>query len=393
MVAILSAVAIPVGRYMPGDGARGGTYETDCLVRVAAQAMREVGVSGKDIDSVILTMNPPNTQQVGFSAHFASRLGLQCRGQMSEVMNLGISGGLAFDQGVNDILLGRADIVLVGGVLYQSAIKGHVGMEQGIRSVGDVEFQSPFGFTPISWYALDAARYMHDFDLTPDDLAHVAVKSRRWARDNDVAQFREDLTFDEVMASDMIVDPLRLHDIPQRADGAVCFLLARDEIVADSRKPVVRVAARGFAHDGHHQVGDHPHDMTSFPAAQQACTRSLADWGRSLQDIDLFELYAPCSITELIVMESIGLSARGQAKHDLLQGRTSLGGDLPVNSSGGCLSRGHPPALTPLYGLYEIWQQLSQQAGKRQIQNAQSGFHICELGNYNAALAHIMEVA
>lgn len=393
MVGILSAAALPVGRYMPGDGARSGTYETDSLLRVAAQAMKQAGITGRDIDSVMLTMNPPNTQQVGFSVHLAARLGIQAKGQLSEVMNLGISGGLAFDQGVNDILLGHADVVLVGGVLYQSAIKGHVGMEQGIRSVGDVEFQAPFGFTPISWYALDAARYMYDYGLTPEELAHVALKSRRWAEKNPLAQFRSELTLDEVMASELIVDPLRLHDIPQRADGAICFLLARDEIVAQSNIPQIRVAARGFAHDGHHQIGDHPHNMTFFPAAQLACQRSLENWGHQLGDLDLFELYAPCSITELIVMESIGLSEAGRAKSDLLSGRTAQGGDLPVNSSGGCLSRGHPPALTPLYGLYEIWEQLAHRSGDRQIKDARTGFHICELGNYNAALAHILEAA
>lgn len=393
MTSILSAVALPVGRYMPGEGARGGTYETDCLMRVCREAIMAAGVSADDIDSLVVTINPPNTQQVGFSAHLAARLGLQCSGQISEIMNLGISGGLAFDQAYGDIELGRAQIAMVAGVLYQSAIKGHVGMEQGIRSVGDVEFQSPFGFTPISWYALDAARYMYEHALTGEELAHVAVKSRDWARDNPIAQFREAITLEDVLASEFIADPLRLHDIPQRADGAICFILARDDIARAQVDHPVRVASRGFGHDGRHQMGDHPHDMTQFTAAKLSTDRALEMAGCALNDIDIYELYAPCSITELIVMESIGLSAPGQSKHALLDGRTSMGGDLPINTSGGCLSRGHPPALTGLYGLYELWEQLNGRSGTRQVAHAQRGLHICELGNYNAALAHILEVS
>ena len=82
---------------------------------------------------------------------------------------------------------------------------------------------------------------------------------------------------------------------------------------------------------------------------------------------------------------------RGYGAAAAREGRTGPGGDRPLNTSGGCLARGHPPSLTALYGLLELREQLLGRAGVRQLQSVQRGLHICELGNYNAALAHVVE--
>ena len=393
MAMIVGAHALPVGRMMPGDGATGGVFEAERLTPVILAALRDAGLEPKDVGSAIFTANPPSTPQFGFSVYMSSRLGLKCTGTLAETMNLGISGSLAFDQACAEVDLGRADIAIVAGIQYQTAIKGHEGMEQGVRSTGDADYQAPFGFTPISWYGLDAARYMYETGLSRAELAAIPVKSRQWSASNPVAQFKDALTEQEVVESGLIVDPLRLHDIPQRADGAICMVLASDEIARGMGQDRVRVAARGFAHDGHHQMSDEPHDMTDFPAARGAVNAALEAASINLTDIDLHEIYAPCSITEILAAEAIGLFKRGGAGPATLEGRTAPGGDVPINTSGGCLARGHPPLLTGLYGLYELWEQLRGAAGARQVTNAQRGLHISELGNYNASMAHILEAA
>ena len=194
-----------------------------------------------------------------------------------------------------------------------------------------------------------------------------------------------------MLASPYIVDPLRLYDIPQRADGAICLVVASDAVATEIGKNDVGVKSRGFYHDGLHQMDDEPHDMTDFPAARQAVSNALEQASLQLSDIDLFELYAPCSITEILVAESIGLFKRNHTAAATREGRTSPGGDVMLNTSGGCLGRGHPPALTGMYGIYELWQQFSGTAGNRQVEKASLGLHACELGNYNAALVHILE--
>lgn len=391
MAAIIGAHALPVGSLMPGDGATGGVFEAERLTPVILAALNNAGVNAEDVGSAIFAANPPSTAQIGFSAYMAARLGLKCSGQLSEVMNMGISGGLAFDHAVADVDSGRADIAIAAGVLYQSAIKGHEGMEQGIRVVGDVDWQAPFGFTPISWYALDAARYLYETDATEAGLAEIAVKSRRWSSMNPLSQLPDLLTVDDVLSSAYIVDPLHLYDIPQRADGAVCLVVASDAAAKELRQANVSVISRGFCHDGYHQMDDEPHDMTDFPAARQAVDNALSSTRRKLNDIDLYELYAPCSITEVLVSEAIGLFERGDSIGACKEGRTSPGGDIMLNTSGGCLGRGHPPAITGMYGIYELWEQLTGRAGPRQVSGAQTGLHACELGNYNAALVHVLE--
>jgi acetyl-CoA acetyltransferase len=367
--------------------------EHDILSEVAADAMADAGVGPADIDAAIFTQNPPTTRQLGFGTFMTAQLGLKCCGLVSEVGQLGLTGGLAFDQAVAQVQLGQADYALALGVVRQSLGDMNVALDFGIRAVGDVNFQAPFAIPPIGWYALDCARYMHEHGATRADIAAVAVKSRRHAQLNELAQFRRPLSIEEVLAQRPIVEPLGLLEVPARADGAICLVVCSEEAAKESGRPYVTVSGRGFYHEGYHQIGDHPHSMTSFPSARQAVNSALDEAGVVLTDVDLAELYAPCTITEVLVTEAIGLFDAGEGCKGLLAGETSLGGRIPVNTSGGCLSRGHPPQLTGLYGLLELREQLLGRAGERQVAGAGIGLHTCELGNYNATLAHVLEAA
>jgi acetyl-CoA acetyltransferase len=153
----------------------------------------------------------------------------------------------------------------------------------------------------------------------------------------------------------------------------------------------VRLRARAFRHDGHHQIGDRPHDITAYPALREAAAAAFDEAGIRREDVDVTELYAPCSITEVLATEALGWFARGAGAAAAAQGQTSLGGKIPVNTSGGCLSRGHPPVLTALYGIVELREQLLGRAGARQVKDARLALATCEGGNYNTTLVHILE--
>lgn len=390
-IAIVGAAALPVGRLTPKDQSTPAGLEHDHLVAVANAAIKDAGVTNANVGSAIFTQNPPTTRQLGFGTFMTAQLGLRCTGLVTEVSQLGITGGVAFDQAMAQVQLGQSDFALALGVVIQSNGDPRAAMDNGIRAVGDVNFQSPFGIPPIGWYALDAARYMHETGLTRRDMAQVAVKSRYHASLNPLAQFRKPLTLDEVLSQRPIVEPLGLLEVPARADGAICLVVCTTEQARELQRPYVTIKGRGFYHEGYHQIGEHPHDITAFPSARKSADTALAQAGVSLADIDLFELYAPCTITELLVSESLGLYPKGASVKALLDGDTRIDGSRPINSSGGCLSRGHPPQITALYGLYELREQLLGRAGKRQVSGAKLGFHTCELGNYNAALTHILE--
>ena len=390
-VAILAASATPVGRLTAKPPALSDGLEQDILSPLVASALNSAGVDRLQVDTAVFTHNPPTTRQLGFATFMAAQLGLQCSGQLCEVSQMGTTGGNAFDIAANDILLGRARFALALGIVRQSDGDPAMAMNNGLRTVGDVDFQSPVGIPPIGWYALDAARYMHDTGHSRADIAQVAIKSRNNAILNELAQFRLPLTLDEVLQARPIVEPLGLLEVPARADGAICLLLCSEETAAASGKPYVVVSGRGFSHEGNHQIGDQPHDMTAFPAATAASRSALASAGLELADIDVAELYAPCTITEVLVSEAIGFADKGKGVDILLSGDTAIDGRIPINTSGGCLSRGHPPQITALYGLLELREQLLGDAGKRQVSGARIGMHCCELGNYNAALVHILE--
>jgi acetyl-CoA acetyltransferase len=390
-VAIIGAAAAPVGRYARPYGARPAISEQDLLSTTAFKALEQAGVPAEDVDTAVFTMVSPDTRQLGFATHMASRLGLRCRGQLSQVMEMGITGGLAFDQAAGDIQLGRARVALALGAAYTTGGDPADGMLTGLRVVGDADFQAPFGATPIAWYAMDAQRYMHETGSTREQIATVAVKSRQAAMQNPLAQFRDPLSMQQVLAARQVVEPLGLYEVPAMADGAACLVLASEDVARATGRPYVTVRGRGFCHDGHHQIGATPHDITAFESLREAGPAALSDAAISLSDIDVAEVYAPCTITEVLATEALGWFARGEGAIAASSGRTALGGDVPINTSGGCLSRGHPPALTALYGLLEVREQLLGLSGDRQISGARLALTSCEAGNYNAAIVHVLE--
>ena len=366
-------------------------FEHEILADLVIDAVRTAGLDKTDIGSAVFTAPTPATRQRAFATFMASRLGLHCQGQIAEVSNLGITGGLAFDQACADVAGGRARVALALGIEYSSAVDAATMMEQGIRAAGDVNFQTPFGLTPIAWYALDADRYLYETGATRKDLAAIAVKNRQHAMLNPLAQFQSPLTVEDVMGQPLIVEPLGRYDVPARSDGAICLVVTSEAVAHGLGKPFLRLLGRGFSHDGRHQMGSSPHDITDFPAARQATATALEDAAVSLEQVDVAELYAPCTITEALVVEAIGLVEKGRGALAAGTGETAIGGRIPVCTSGGCLSRGHPPGLTALYGIAELFDQLLHRAGERQVAGAGLGLHLCELGNYNAALAHVMD--
>lgn len=388
---IIAYAATAVGRLMSKPGEAIEQFEHDILADLVINSVNDAGIDKNDIGSLILTSPTPATQQLGFATFLASRLGLHCQGQISDVNNMGITGGLAFDQACNDVSSGKAEFALALGIEYSTSASVEVMMERGIRVVGDVDFQSPFGLTPIAWYAFDADRYMYETGASREELAHIAVKNRAHAALNPLAQYRSPITIEEVIAQRPIVEPLGLFEVSPVSDGAICLLLTTEEIALSLNKPYARVRGRGFHHDGFHQIGDQAHDMIAFPAATRASQQALEEASINMSDVDVAEIYAPCTITEVLVSEAIGIAEKGQGCAIAIEGETSLGGRLPVSTSGGCLSRGHPPGLTALYGLAELYEQVLGRADDRQVRDAKLGMHICELGNYNAALVHILE--
>jgi len=392
-VAILGAAGVPCGKLMakPDDPLQ--VLEHEVLAGCVLDAVADAGLEKGQIGALIFSHPRHHTRQLYFATFMAHYLRLPTEGVVMEVLGNGMTGGLAFDQAIEQVATGRAEVALALGTSFETGADTAEHMNYTMRTVADVDFQSPCGFTPISWYAMDAMRYMHDFGATRAEIASVAVKNRRHASLNPVAQFRTPITLEEVLAQRMIVEPLGLLEVPPRSDGAVCIVVTCEELARQSGRPYVRVVGRGFHHEGAHQISEVPNEMTAFGAARRAAEIAYADAGITPADIDLAELYAPCTIVEICVAEASGLLERGKGARQAAEGQTALGGRIPICTSGGLQSRGHPPYVTPLYSILEMAEQLRHRAGERQVRDARLGLTTCELGNYNAALTHVLEAA
>lgn len=390
-VAILGAAALPVGKWQTPSDSPTQLLEHEVLASLVVDATRDGGVERTDIGSLAFSLPRPYTQQKYFGTFMANYLRLPCAASVSETMGNGMTAGLAFEAACNEIRLGRTRVALALGINFETATSAAEHMMSSMRTTGDVDFHVPFGFTPISWYAMDAARYIHEFKSSREELASVAVKNRRHASLNPLAQFRKPITLEDVLSQAPIVEPLGLYEVPPRSDGAVCLVLADEDVARASGRPYVRIRGRGFYHEGAHQINEIPNDMIALLAARTAGRSAYEEAGVTPEDIDLAEVYAPCTIIEVLVSEALGFAPRGKGAAMAKAGETTLGGRIPICTSGGLQSRGHPAYVTPFYSFVEVMDQLRNRAGQRQVQNARLAVTSAELGNYNAALVHVFE--
>lgn len=213
-VAIVGTSGIPVGRHQARGEEPLQVLEQEIMTRLVKEAVEDAGVDRKDIQSLTFTVPRPYTLQKYFHTFLVSHLRLSCSGNVMEVMGNGMTGALAFDQACGEILLGRCKVALALGINMESAIPAGEHAMSSMRSTGDVDFQASAGFIPISWYAMDAMRYMHDWGATRQHFAAVAVKNRFHASLNPLAQYRKPIEIDDVLAQRPIVEPLGLYDVP-----------------------------------------------------------------------------------------------------------------------------------------------------------------------------------
>ncbi|MER6563083.1 thiolase family protein [Streptomyces sp. NPDC001027] len=382
MASVVGIGALPVGKYVD-------VLEHEMMLRALVEAMADAGLSKNDIDALVFCLPRPYAEQRYFGTFMAGYLEMPIDDILVEVLGNGMTGGLAFDLAVDRVASGKAKVAVALGVNRELHVPTGEHMHLSMRAVGDVDFHVPFGVTPISWYALNATRYMHDYGLTREQLAAIPVKNRKHASLNPIAHLRKEITVEDVLNARPIVRPLGLLDVPPRSDGAVAIVVARPD-VARSLGRYVDVVGRGFYHEGIHQVSSRPRDLTWFESAEVASAKAYRSAGITAADLDFLEVYAPCSIVELILTESVGLFPRGTGGLAAGDGATSIGGQVPVSPSGGLASRGHPPHVTPLYNVYEAVQQLRGEAGARQIADAGIGAVTAELGDYNATMMHIL---
>jgi len=273
------------------------------------------------------------------------------------------SGSDAFRIGAMAVASGVHDLVLVIGVEKmrdKSTEEGLLARAAGGHPIYNRGETAPVLFAPF------ATRHMHEFGTTREMLAAVAVKNHHNGSLDPYAHFQDEVTVEQVLATPLVCDPLRLLDCCPQTDGAAAVLLVPADRAHDYTDRPVYVAGFGVA-------TDHPalHEKSSFvglPATVKAAERAYAMAGVGPADIDVAEVHDCFTIAEILDIEDLGFVEKGMGGPATLAGETSLTGRLPVNPSGGLLSKGHPIGATGLAQLTELWWQLRGDAGPRQVE-------------------------
>ncbi len=338
--------------------------EFSMVALAAKEALDEAGMTLRDVDAVFTNyMGEEGSVQLG------EYLGLRPR--YAESSDL---GGASFEFFVHHAMLaiaaGRCETALIGYASRQRSRRNRKRAVEGEDQSLPAQFEAPYGIHfPIGHYALSAARHMHQYGTTPEQLAAVAVTARQWAQKNPKAWARDPLTLEEAMASPLICDPLRKVDCCLVTDGGGAVVVTSAARARDAKKQAIRVLGAGES-QCQWQVAQCP-DLTVTPGAISG-REAFGMAGIGPGDVDVFQPYDNFTHAVILYLEDLGFCKKGEGGAFVAEGRLAPGGALPSMTSGGGLSYCHPGALGILL-LIEAVRQLRGEAGERQVPDARIG--------------------
>ncbi|MDM0087870.1 MULTISPECIES: thiolase family protein [unclassified Variovorax] len=375
---IVGAAMIPMGKH------RDSSYSGLALPAVL-NALASAGVAPSEVQSVVcghafggMLTGQRIVKEMGIASVPVTNVDNACSG-----------GATALHLAWKDIQAGRHEIVLVIGVDKLTQFGG--GTLPLVLE--DPEVQQ--GMVMPALYAMRARRYLHERGAQPSDLAEVSVKARRHGAKNPYAQFRKEVTVDEVLASRYICEPLTLLQCCPTGDGAAAVLVVSDAVRRRLGLPAVRIAA-SILHSGAMTTGFR--DMLRPEITYHSASDAYEAAGIGASDVDVVELHDAFTIAELVYYEALGLCKPGESADYLKSGKTTYGGDVVVNPSGGLLSKGHPVGCSGVAQAVEMYWQLTAQAGARQVDQARIGLsHVTGGGiaglDHGACTVHLFERA
>ncbi len=330
-------------------------------------------------------------QQEHIGALIADHAGLADRGiPATRVEAGGASGGLALHQAFTAVASGLHDVVMVGGAEKMTDVSD-ADAEETMSFAADQEWEVFFGASLASLYALMARRHMHEYGTTPEQLAHVAVKNHEHGSANPNAQFKNKLRVEQVLGAGRVAEPLGMLDCSPISDGGAALVLTTLERAKELTDSPVVITGSAQASD---TLALHDRwSLTSQRATRTAAQRAFAQSGRSIDDVDLMELNDGFTIGEIIALEDLGMVEPGQGGRLAEEGVTALGGERPVNTSGGLKARGNPPGATGIAQVVEVYDQLLGRADGRQVEDARIGLTQNVGGTGATVSVHILEVA
>lgn len=326
---------------------------------------RQIGLSGSAV-----------TEHVGLHGIPTTRVEAACA-----------SSGYAVRSAVMAVRSGMVDVALAGGYevmtdMSADAIRWWLGVS------GETEWERMSGTTFAGVYAQMASAYLDAYDATVEDLSRVAVKNHANGAQNPKAHLSFECSLKDAVSAPPITDPLNLYHCCPTSDGASAVIVASEAVAEEVSADLIRVAGTGAASG---RVGLFQREsLTSIPASVTAAEQAYEEANITPSDVGFAEVHDCFAIAELMAYEDLSLCGRGEAPELLRQGETDADGRIPVNTSGGLKSKGHPIGAT---GGGQIVEAVEQLRGTAHVQVDDPRIGLCHNvgGSGGGVTVHILE--
>ncbi|GMV70036.1 MAG: transporter [Pseudomonadota bacterium] len=342
--------------------------ERELEVKVIHAALEDAGLKLSDVDGLFCTgMMMP-------SLELAEHLGIRPR-YTDSTMTGGSSFEVHVEHAAAAIALGLCEVAVS---VYAQTPRSKGGLTGGMAAMMNafdrknpppfLEWEMPAGLMlPAGAYALAASRHQHLYGTTSEQLAQIAVSTRKWAQMNPRARYQEPMSIEDVLNSPLVCDPLHRYDCCLVTDGAGAVVITSAERARHLKKKPVYVLGAGTHHDHAMMISEMP-ELTVTPGAVSA-PKAFNMAGVTPKDIDLVMTYDSFTITVLMSLEDMGFCPKGEGGRFVEDGKLGPGGALPTNTNGGGLSYTHP-GMYGMFLLVEATKQLRGEGGPRQVPDA-----------------------
>jgi len=272
-------------------------------------------------------------------------------------------------------------VVAVIGFQKMSELSSRDAAERMGRG-GDIIWESPFGITMPAGYAMYARAHMAKYGTTEEQMAKVRVKNSHYGASNPKANYRKELSLEDILNSDVITSPLKKFDCCANADGSSCIILASGDVAKRVTKTPIWVAGLGAATDTMTMSGRE--SLTGLRCAQEAAKQAYKMAGIKPEDVDVAEVHDCFTVSEILAYEDLGFAKPGEGAGLIEDKETYVDGKIPVNVDGGLLSKGHPIGATGGSQIRTIFRQLRGEATEAQVKGAEIGLvhNIGGVGQY-----------
>jgi len=380
----------------------------DLLCDASLEAIEDSNTSDKNFDSVYVgAMSPGKFNQLtGIASALVDRINL-LPAAADHIKNGPASGGSAVKAGFQAIASGMSDLVLVvgGEKMTHITIPGYI--TSNVATITHHQAERRHGVSLPSFAGLLTRAYLEKYNAKLEWISDIAIKNHKNGVLNPIAHFQKSIedfmksaiqkgkgqwnNVDEYLKDDkgnpIIADPLRLFHICPISDGAAAIVLCNAEIAKKFCDSPVLISGIGQATDTH--IVYEREEITILKALRICSKQAYKMAKKTPEDIDVAELHDAFEILEVVESEDIGFFKKGEGAKAAHEGLTEIGGQIPINTSGGLKARGHPLGATGVAQVVELVWQIRGEAGKRQVAGANTGI-TCNFGGFGNNIVSIL---